>query len=446
MDDSTPANTSANTPPPHSPPPGTIAALDFLSNGPLRALRYPQFLYLWGASSISITSFFLMNIARGWLVLEMTDSAFLVTASQAASMLPQLFTALIGGFVADRFDRKKVILYAELFNMAVLLFFAVLVIVDVIEVWQIFAISFLNGISFSIGFPARTSAVPVMVERRDIASAVALFTTVFSAGQLLGPAMAGQLINTFGMGTTFLSSSLVLLLAIALLMPLNTKATWGSHNAGLSMWQSIAEGITYVRQSKLVLGLMMLGFGATMFGFPFMSILPVFARDVLDVGADGLGWLAAMQGVGALFGSVIVAAMRSHNQVKVLTIAGSLGLPALVLLFALSPVYFLSLIVVLLLGFFFQVFMTSNFTQVQIVVPDAIRGRVLSIRMIIFGMGPLGMILLGTFAEIIGPVWATAWMGVLGLATMIATIVLFPALRKPEIAVDPAVAEAQAVR
>ena len=445
MDDRTTANTSANTAPPHSSP-GTIAALGFLSNGPLRALRYPQFLYLWGASSISITSFFLMNIARGWLVLEMTDSAFLVTAVQAASMLPQLFTALIGGFVADRFDRKRVILYAELFNMAILLLFAGMVIFDVIQIWQIFVISFLNGISFSIGFPARTSAVPVMVDRRDLTSAVALFTTVFSAGQLIGPAMAGQLINAFGMGATFLSSSLVLLVAIGLLMPLNTKATWGSHNAGLSMWRSIAEGISYVRQSKLVLGLMMLGFGASMFGFPFMSILPVFARDVLYVGADGLGWLAAMQGVGALFGSVIVAAMRSHNQVKVLTIAGSLGLPTLVLLFALSPVYFLSLVVVLLLGFFFQVFMTSNFTQVQIVVPDSIRGRVLSIRMIIFGMGPVGMVLLGTTAEIMGPVWATAGMGVLGLGAMIATIVLFPALRKPEIAVEPAGAETQAVR
>ena len=387
-----------------------------------------------------------MTIARGWLVLEMTDSAFLVTATQAASMLPQLFTALIGGFLADRFDRKRVIVYVELFNMAVLLLFAFMVIADVIQVWQIFVISFLNGISFSIGFPARTSAVPAMVERKDIASAVALFTTVFSAGQLVGPALAGQLINTFGMGATFLSSSLVLLVAIGLLMPLNTRSTLGSQTAGLSVWQSIAEGISYVRQSKLLLGLMMLGFGATMFGFPFMSILPVFARDVLDVGADGLGWLAAMQGVGALFGSVIVAAMRSHNQVKVLTIAGSLGLPALVLLFALSPVYFLSLAVVLLLGFFFQVFMTSNFTQVQIVVPDSIRGRVLSIRMIIFGMGPLGMVLLGTSAEIIGPVWATAWMGILGLATMIATIALFPVLRKPEAAQDPAVAETETVR
>ena len=444
MDDSTAANTSADTAPP--PSPGTIAALEFLKNGPLRALRYPQFLYLWGASSISITSFFLMTIARGWLVWDMTRSDLLVTSTQAASMLPQLFTALIGGFVADRFDRKRVILYAELFNMMVLLFFAFLVISDVIEIWQIFVISFLNGISFSIGFPARTSAIPVMVSRKDIAGAVALFTTVFSAGQILGPAMAGQLIDRFGMGATFLSSSLVLLLAIALLIPLNTRATWGSHGAGLSMWQSIAEGISYVRQSKLVLGLMMLGFGATMFGFPFMSILPVFAGDVLDVGEKGYALLATMQGVGALVGSVIVASMGSHNQVKVLTIAGSLGLPTLVLLFALSPVYFLSLVAVLLLGFFFQVFMTSNFTQVQIVIPDSIRGRVLSVRMIIFGLGPIGMILLGASAEIIGPVWATAWMGILGLATMIATIILFPALRKPEVAVDPAVAETQGVR
>ena len=375
-----------------------------------------------------------MVIARGWLVLEMTDSAFLVTATQAASMLPQLFTSLIGGFLADRFNRKKIIIFSELFNMSTLLVLSVLVITDVVQVWQIFVLSFMGGITFSIGFLARTSSVPNLVERNDITSAVALFTTVFSAGQLIGPAIAGILIESLGMGITFLSSALVLIVAILVLVPLKTISGNTSDTGGrrLSFIQSVAEGFSYVKKSNLVLGLMVLGLGATLFGFPFMSILPVFARDVLEVGANGLGWLAAMQGVGALIGSIIVASMRSHSQVKLLTVAGSLGLPVFVLLFAVSSVYTLSLALVLILGFFFQVFMTSNFTQVQIIVPDSIRGRVLSIRMIVFGIGPIGMIALGAAAEIIGAVNATAAMGVIGLVFLSVTIALFPALRKTE--------------
>jgi len=373
-------------------------------------------------------------IARGWLVLEMTDSAFLVTATQAASMLPQLFTSLIGGFLADRFNRKKIIIFAELFNMSTLIVLSLLVITNVVEVWQIFVLSFMGGITFSMGFLARTSLVPSLVERNDMTSAVALFTTVFSAGQLIGPAIAGVLIESLGMGVTFLSSALVLIVALLILVPLKTISS-GAPNGDtnrVAFIQSVAEGFSYVKKSNLVLGLMMLGLGATLFGFPFMSILPVFARDVLDVGANGLGWLAAMQGVGALIGSIIVASMRSHSQIKILTVAGSLGLPIFILLFALSSTYALSIALVIILGFFFQVFMTSNFTQVQIVVPDAIRGRVLSIRMIIFGIGPIGMIALGTVAELIGTVVATAAMGVIGFIFLSITIALFPALRKTE--------------
>jgi predicted MFS family arabinose efflux permease len=372
-----------------------------------------------------------MMIARGWLVLEMTDSAFLVTATQAASMLPQLFTSLIGGFLADRFNRKKIIIFAELFNMSTLIVLSLLVITNVVEVWQIFVLSFMGGITFSMGFLARTSLVPSLVERNDMTSAVALFTTVFSAGQLIGPAIAGVLIESLGMGVTFLSSALVLIVALLILVPLKTISS-GAPNGDtnrVAFIQSVAEGFSYVKKSNLVLGLMMLGLGATLFGFPFMSILPVFARDVLDVGANGLGWLAAMQGVGALIGSIIVASMRSHSQIKILTVAGSLGLPIFILLFALSSTYALSIALVIILGFFFQVFMTSNFTQVQIVVPDAIRGRVLSIRMIIFGIGPIGMIALGTVAELIGTVVATAAMGVIGFIFLSITIALFPALR-----------------
>ena len=407
----------------------------FLRAGPLRAFSYPQFLLLWGASIGSVSAFFMMNVARGWLVLEETDSAFMVTAVQAIGMVPLLLFSLVGGAAADRFNRKKILFATESFALLVLLALALLVITEVVQVWHVFVLSFLHGITFAMGMPTRTSSVPHLVGHRDIASGVALFTTIFSSGQLVGPAIGGVLIESIGIGPTFLVSSAIMVPVLLLLVPLRIPDVPRSDTAErISFIASIKEGFAYVRRDRVIMGLMTLGLVLTVFAMPYQSILPVFARDVLDAGANGLGWLMAFGGVGALAASLTVASMKNSNVIRNMMLVGATGFGLLVVLFSLSSIFYISLGLALVLGFFFQVFMTSNFTLVQIIVPDHIRGRVLSIRMIILGLGPGGMLMLGGAAQVMGPVPATAGMGAIALVLVLAVVWFVPYLRKQQVA------------
>jgi MFS family permease len=265
-----------------------------------------------------------------------------------------------------------------------------------------------------------------------MASGVALFTTIFSAGQLVGPALAGYLINAFGMGIPFVISSVVLVPAMGLLV--NLKIPRSEPRPQVSVLGSISEGLGYVRRHSILIGLMLMGLATTVFAMPYQTLLPVFARDVLDVGASGLGWLGAMGGAGAIVGSITVASFSDPRQMRVLMTIGGVGLGLLIVMFAFSTVYLLSLALVFCVGFLFQIFMTSNFTLVQVISPDSIRGRVLSIRMVALGLGPVGMILLGSGAEAIGPAQATAVMGAIAMVLVIIILIAVPSLRNVELA------------
>ena len=169
--------------------------------GPLRAFAYPQFRIFWAASLISITSFFMTMIARGWLALELTDSSFMVTAVNAVGMVPMLVFSAFGGVIADRMNRRLVLIVSEAFNFTVVLALALLIVADLVNIQHVFALTLLHGVGFALGMPARAATVSNLVEQKDLASGVALFTTIFSAGQLVGPALAGYLINSYGMGS-----------------------------------------------------------------------------------------------------------------------------------------------------------------------------------------------------------------------------------------------------
>jgi MFS family permease len=175
-----------------------------------------------------------------------------------------------------------------------------------------------------------------------------------------------------------------------------------------------------------------MGTAATVFAMPYQTLLPVFARDILHAGPGGLGWLGAMGGAGAIAGSITVASFSNPKQLKALMITGGLGLGPFIALFAYSTLYLLSLLLVLVVGYLFQIFMTSNFTLVQIISPDYVRGRVLSIRMIAAGLAPVGMLMLGVGAETWGAPVATASMGILSLVLVCAILVGIPSVRRVE--------------
>ncbi len=379
-------------------------------------------------------------IARGWLALELTDSSFMVTAVNAVGMVPMLVFSAFGGVIADRVNRRLVLIVSEVFNFTVVLALALLIVADLVNIQHVFALTLLHGVGFALGMPARAATVSNLVDQKDLASGVALFTTIFSAGQLVGPALAGYLIDSYGMGPCFVIACVVLVPALLFLLPLKipTAAPGFGAAAQTSVLGSIAQGINYVRRNRVLTGLLLMGAALTIFAMPYLTLLPVFARDILDAGASGLGWLGAMGGAGAIAGSLTVAAFSNPRQVKALMITGGISLGPFIALFAFSTVFSLSLALVLLAGYMFQIFMTSNFTLVQIISPDYIRGRVLSIRMIAAGMGPLGMVMLGAGAETWGAPAATAAMGMVSLALVLAILVGIPAVRRAETAVGDA--------
>ena len=379
-------------------------------------------------------------IARGWLALELTDSSFMVTAVNAVGMLPMLVFSAFGGVIADRMNRRLVLIVSEAFNFVVVLALALLIVADLVNIHLVFALTILHGVGFALAMPARAASVSNLVDQKDLASGVALFTTIFSAGQLVGPAMAGYLINAYGMGFCFVSASVVLVPALAFLFLLRIPSVEPGFGAPAqaSVLGSIAQGLDYVRRNNVLVGLMLMGAATTIFAMPYQTLLPVFARDILNAGASGLGWLGAMGGAGAIAGSISVAAFSSPRQMKWLMLSGGLGLGIFIALFAFSTDYLLSLFLVLLVGYLFQIFMTSNFTLVQVISPDYVRGRVLSIRMIAAGLGPVGMIMLGAGAEAWGAPAATAAMGLLSLALVAAILLGIPSVRRVERVIEEA--------
>ena len=403
----------------------------------LRAFGYGDFRLLWLASLVSLVSFFMVLIARGWLVLERTDSAFLVTAISAISMVPMFFFSAFGGVIADRLNRRTVLILGEVANFVILLVQGLLLVANLLETWHLFALALLNGTAFSLMHPARSALVPNVVGPRDITSGVVMYSTIFSASQLIGPAMAGYIIHLTSMSVTFLVPAFLLVPAVALILPIRVSPSVVATGQGgaVSVIGTLIEGWLYVWHRQVFLGLMLLGLVGTFFGIPYNSLLPVFARDVLDVGADGLGLLAALAGVGGIVGGFTIAFFSSSRQLKYLVFIGGIGLGLAIVLFAISTVFVLSLVLVSLVGFMLHVFLTSNVALVQIACPDYIRGRVMGIRMIVMGVGPLGMVLLGAGAELLNPATSMALMGALGVVLTVAIGLAMPALRGAEVAV-----------
>ncbi len=400
------------------------------NSNPFRAFRSSSYTYYWVGSLLSITSFFMLIIARGWLVFDLTASPFQVTAVAAASQVPSLVLSIFGGVMADRFDRKAILITAEFVNLITLVVLALLVVTETVTVLYLIILATINGINFALAFPARAAMVPNLVPRHDIANGVALSSMVFSGAQLLGPFAAGALLAMFVPAVAFFAAAGGVAVALPLFFLLKPREDDMSHGQQHgSVFGSILEGVVYIRQREILLALMALGFVAVVFGMPYQTVLPVFADEVLHMPELGLGYLGTAGGIGAVIGSLLVARFTGLGQMRFAHAAGVIGMGVFIVLFSLSTPLWLSLSMALLAGFFFQMLMTANFALLQVLVPDRLRGRVMSVRFIIFGMSPLGIISLGIAAEMIGTPAATAWSGAVCAAAGMIVLLLFPALR-----------------
>lgn len=362
-------------------------------------------------------------------MLEITGSPFWVGLVNAAWTAPILVFSMAGGLLADKFSRRKILMASELANLVLYLALAVLVWAQLADRWLLIFFSLATGVAFALTMPARQAIIPDLVERRDLVNAIALTTTVFSTAMIIGPAIAGFIIAAWGTAASFFVIAAVAVPIVILLQKMRAKEGMGL-SRGVSILRNFQEGLTYVRKSAIITLLMLIGAVITVFSAPYQAMLPVLAKESLKMGAEGLGLLTGAAGIGSLVGAFLFAILGETRPKGQLMVISGAGFGLFIALTALSPWLIPSMLLIGVAGLSSQVFFTSNFTLVQTSVTDELRGRVLSIRMIIFGLQPVGQIMEGIIAELTNAPLAVSLGGGISLALVLLLALQAPQLRR----------------
>ncbi len=378
----------------------TISAQQRLSLA-LSALRHRNYRYYWFGQLVSVLAQNMEYVAQSWLVLELTNSPLLLGLTGLSQAIPTITLTLVGGVIADRADRRRIMIAAQ--SGVALLYFilTMLILTKQVSLWHVMTIAFISGAVRAFDRPSRMALLPHMVPKEDIPNAVAIGGTIWQLCKLAGPAFAGILIYLFGVGVTYslcfaASFSAVVLWLFIRLQHQPTAASSGG------MLQQMKDGVNFIRHNELYFTFIGLTFFNSVFGMSYVMLMPVFARDILHVGARGFGFLQSAAGGGALIGT-LTAALFSHSGRQVLqTTIGASLFGIFLMLFAISPTYTLSIGLVFALGLTSQFYMTSVNQTLQLHLPEHLRGRVMGISGLAWEVTPIGGTFAGTIAEFAG--------------------------------------------
>ena len=398
------------------------------AGGMLQSLRiYPAFRLLMLGTLATNSAFWMYQVAVGWLALEMTDSPLFVGMAGFAGGIPMLIFSIPAGVIIDKFDRRLVLLAAQCGVMTVSGIFALMVGLDLMKPWSMLLLVTLYGTIMSFIFPTRTAIVPSLVSRHDLANGVALNAAGQNATRVVGPSLAGVLIAILGLSETFAVAAV--LQSLALLSTWRLPAMPISFVRGGTGWQSMTLGFRIVAKSPFLIALIVLALAPTVLVMPYINLMPVFARDELQLGSAGLGILLASTGLGTVAGALSVAyspLLRDRSGMQVMT----------AVLFAIGVIAFAMTtnvpVVVLLLfaaGWMSAAFLALNQTALQLSVDDDVRGRVTSIYLLTWGMLPIGQLAVGALASEIGTPVAMVSSCVLALGLIALIAHRFPSLR-----------------
>jgi len=366
------------------------------------ALAHRNFRIVWFAALGSTIGTWMQQYAQSWLVYELTKSNFYLGIDSFLGQLPILLLMLIGGVIADRHDRRRLLTTSQYIQAIAAFALATLVATHSVKVGYIFMLSFIAGCGQAFGGPAYQSLIPSLVPRRDLPSAIGLNSTQFNLSRVLGPALGGTVLATIGLAWCFALNGVsffIVIFALAWLhLPKHTAAK--SHKP---IRTDLQVGLRYVRNHRLVLTLTVLVFISTFLAMPLITLMPSFATDVLHgfgTPAARLSLLMACQGLGAITGALIVATLGQfkHMGAALLGVQTMLGL--LLAAFAMSRMLPLSLVLLFVAGMFYMSTFSISFSLVQLTVPDELRGRVVSIYMVALRSGgPIGALAAGALAD-----------------------------------------------
>ena len=387
------------------------------------ALAHRNYRLYWGGSVVSLMGGWMQSVAQSWLVLELTNSTFQVGMVLAMQFLPVLVLGMVGGLVADKVDKRRLLLVTQSLASLQALTLAVLTFGGWVTAGQVMVLAALLGLVNVVDMPTRQSFVVELVGKPDVMNAIALNTSAFNLARIVGPAIAGLLIAQFGVGIAFLCNGVSFLGVILALLAMRSSDLYrGPARAREGLRRGLGEGISYIRKTPVVqIPIVLVGVVAT-FGLNYNVLLPGMARDQFAIGAQGFGLLMSAFGVGSLLAALAVAFFPRLDPLPTM-VRGATGFGALGLVFAFSPWFpsvWLAAFNLLTIGFC-MIWMTATAnTAIQRTAPDELRGRVMSVYVSIFaGSTPIGSVFAGGLATRFSPQVALATGALLSLAAAI---------------------------
>ncbi len=406
-------------------PPATGAMRIFSS------LRYRDWRCLWFGLMFAQTGDWMDNLAINWLVLELTNSPLALGTVNLVRGLPTLVFSVAGGVVADRFDRRQLMVWTNVGGVVCTALLAWLASTAMLELWHIYGLLIARGVTIAFNSPARSSIIGDLVPRSDIANAIALHSSVFNSTRMVGPAIAGGLIGLFGSALVLWINTVAHVICACFVWAMDPK-TGKTTKTKASAWQSVGEGITYLRREPVVMMLMILGIVPFILGNPYQSMLPVFAKNVLFVGPEGLGLLTTAAAGGALVSAFVVSGMGDFRRKGLVMLMGLVAFGSLLVAFAYTPWPIVAGVMLFLVGASTQVYQTTNSTLLQLMVPGEYRGRVFGIHQMDRGFIPVGSFIAGAIAEMAGAPFAVAAMGSLLVLAGFTVMIFVPRMRQLE--------------
>ena len=405
-------------------------------NNLFESLKVKDFQFLWISSVCASFGGQMRAIAQGWLIYDITQSPMALTWVTLSFIIPFAIFSLVGGVIADRVSKKNIMIYAQSLNGMATCVLGYIIFIGEIDFWHFILFGFLNGAIGSLSIPASFSIVPEIVRQHNLVNATALQTSTFNLASVIGPILAGSMIALFSASdfdssksvglVFFVISSLFLLAAMFSIFidhqgrPFNAPET--------SSLEDLREGIEFVRDRSMILGLMVMGLVPSAFGKSMHFLLPAFNEEVISGGPVELGLLTAGMGIGALFGSFILAKAGDFRSKGRMMFRLSYGWAVTIVIFAMTGSLVVAVVVGALTAFFSALFGILNMSLTQLATPQHIRGRVMSLVMVMSGVTPLAVVPVGALAEYLNIQTALAFTAIMLALSAWALSQIYPEL------------------
>ena len=369
-----------------------------LLNNLLSAFSVKQFRKLWVSVLFGSMSMSVRMLAQGWLVLEITDSPFWVGSVAGLQGLGLLVFGVFGGTIVDRYDKRKVLILVHCLSSVLAVFTGVLVITGMVEVWHLCLIVIFQGALMGTQLPATNSLAYNLVGPGLLLNSMATRLLAMNISRFIGSLIAGVLLSSFGVGSAYIFAGLSSIIALVILLFITGQFKDVSERE--NFFYSTQQGLRYILNNRRILGLLLLSLLMEMFGFSHLIMLPIIARDVLGVGAIGLGLLSASSGLGSIISTLFVAGLGDFDKKGMLLACTALCAGLSLVMFAFSPWFAASILLAAIVGGALMSYDVTIGTIIQLLVTDSMRGRVLGVYGLTFGFTPIGGFVAGTNASL----------------------------------------------